>query len=182
MIPMRPLLLIAAVLLAAVVFAYWPRQPSPGTPKVPVSGRVTVNGEAGAWMLIRLKSENTKLAGQDRQPVASADERGYFQLSSFSGKDGAVPGDYVATFFWPTNPQSLGRDRLQGRFNNPAKSEFRVTIEEGATVLPTFDLEMPAKDILPLEVDPQAPGSSPADAPPDAGRGAPQPVQAGGAR
>ncbi|QDT55763.1 hypothetical protein Pan44_38110 [Caulifigura coniformis] len=156
---MRPLYVFALLLLLIVVVVYWPRKQQFGAPKVPVSGRVLVNGRPGEYMVVRFRSDNAQLGGQDRQPVAGANADGSFEMSSFGGMDGAAPGEYVVTFYWPTNPLTMGRDRLRGRFTDPEKSEYRVTISEEATVLPDLELRMPEAQILPLEFDPVKMGS-----------------------
>ena len=82
-------------------------------------------------------------------PTAMTDENGVFELSSFGGNDGAAEGEYAAVFYWPDNLMAPGRDRFQGRFNNPDKSEFRVTIPPEQTTLPPFEIKIPEKQLLP---------------------------------
>lgn len=141
------LALCALAVGGATLYLALPRRQ--GAPKYAVSGRVTVNGRPGALMVVRFISANEKLAGQDRQPVATADMDGRFQLSSFGGNDGAAEGDYAVVFYWPDDLLAPKKDRLQGRFGSPDKSPFRATIPPKATELPPFELQLPPKDVLP---------------------------------
>ncbi|QDT55764.1 Nickel uptake substrate-specific transmembrane region [Caulifigura coniformis] len=140
-----------AVLSVAVIWTLVPGRSQPaGAPKVPVAGRVLVNGKPAAGVTVRFQSDDGELAGQDRQPVATTDDQGNFQLSSHGNADGAAPGNYVVTFFWPTNPIKADKDRLRGRFMNAAQSRFKVSIGQD-TALPPFELEIPEAMLLPAD-------------------------------
>ncbi len=75
-------------------------------------------------------------------PAGITDENGEFQLQSYRPNDGAPAGDYVVTFSWPQSistedPDDAPRqiDRLRGRYDDPRKSQFRVTVREGKNSL-----------------------------------------------
>lgn len=59
-------------------------------------------------------------------------ENGLFELSTYEQGDGIPPGDYVLTFQWgKVNLVSMsygGPDRLKGKYANPEKSPFKVTV------------------------------------------------------
>lgn len=128
-----------------------------GAKKYPVSGSVTVNGQPAAGVVVRFVSSDASLAGQDRQPVAVAGPDGRFELSSFGDNDGAAAGEYAVTFFWPVNLMTMDRDRLQGKFADPKKSEVRVTIPAEPTALPPFALTVPPGEVLKGDPLPAAP-------------------------
>ena len=120
-----------------------------GSPKFPVTGRVLVNGEPAGGMYIRFHALQEDLDGQDAQPVAITDEEGRFELSSFTGGDGAAAATYHVTFFWPVIPLVPSDDRLQGSFSTPGASGFEVTINAEATDLSPFELDIDKEQLLP---------------------------------
>ena len=120
-----------------------------GAPKFPVQGRVLVNGEPAGGMYIRFHALQSDLVGQDAQPVAISNEDGWFELSSFSGGDGAAAATYQVSFFWPVIPMVPSEDRLQGMFSNPKQSGFEVTIYAESTDLQPFELEIDKEKLLP---------------------------------
>ncbi|MEM6472244.1 MAG: hypothetical protein AAF802_21970 [Planctomycetota bacterium] len=122
---------------------------TPGAPKYPVEGTVLVNGQPAAGMIVRFHARGQGLEAQDAQPAAVADENGRFKMSSFGNKDGAAAANYVATFYWPTNPFLASEDRLQGRFASIDESDFSVTVTEETTVLEPFELDVEERDLLP---------------------------------
>jgi hypothetical protein len=122
-----------------------------GVKKYKVTGQVFVNGEPAGGMMIRFLSSNETLSGQDKQPVAVSGPDGRFELSSFGGNDGAVDGDYVVTFFWPTNILTMTTDRMQGLHVDPKTSKHTVTIPPKDTELEPFRLEIPKQKLLPSE-------------------------------
>jgi hypothetical protein len=71
---------------------------------------------------------------------------GKFQLGTFATADGAPAGEYVVTITWPeTKTDATGdevtHDRLKGRFRDPARSPWKVQIQEGTNLLGPFSLE-----------------------------------------
>ncbi|MEO1527279.1 MAG: hypothetical protein AAFX06_17765 [Planctomycetota bacterium] len=122
---------------------------TPGAPKFPVTGSVSVNGEPAVGMIIRFHARGQGLAGQDAQPAAVADAEGRFKLSSFGNQDGAAAADYKVTFYWPTNPILASEDRLKGAYASVEKSPFSVTVTEETTELEPFTLEVEPKELLP---------------------------------
>jgi hypothetical protein len=67
-------------------------------------------------------------------PVGTVDSDGKFTLTTYTKDDGAPPGEYRITIVWPTpkeNPFDLPDrpDKLDGRYTDPEKSEFRFTVE-----------------------------------------------------
>lgn len=107
-----------------------PRKPPNAKPVIPVSGLVLVDGNPVAGVQIRFQAEN-----QDPQnatlSVAKTDAEGRFKAWTYKTDDGVPPGDYSVTF----NDQSetkphmrSGPDLFKGKYSNPAKSKFKLTV------------------------------------------------------
>ncbi len=97
-----------------------------GLEKYPVHGQVLVNQPARELMSVTLQQHRHQRPGQRARPVAVTDPEGRFALSTNADKDGAVPGEYLVTFFWASENGPSAYDRLGGRFSNPTKSDFRA--------------------------------------------------------
>ncbi|WP_116344518.1 carboxypeptidase regulatory-like domain-containing protein [Blastopirellula marina] len=119
-------------------------------PTIPTSGTITVNGVPAKGAIVRLYPK-TKQAGVNSPlaPSGRADASGKFQLTTYSGPDGAPPGDYLVSIEWPDpawRPPGGGMappppDRLKGRFSNPQRSKIEVTIQEGDNEIEPIVLE-----------------------------------------
>ena len=121
-----------------------------GLTKFPVTGLVRVNGQPAARVVVNLQHTDTSLPGRNaRFPVGITDEEGIFELSTNGLKDGAVPGEYRVTFQWLGGSDADPFDRFNGLFSDPARSEFRRTVEESSTTLEAFDITIPESKILP---------------------------------
>ena len=102
-----------------------------------VIGVVTVNGVPPDSPL-QISCHDVK--GIDTEhPTVSASltgEGGKFEISTYESGDGVPAGEYVLTFEWKQmNLVTMnfgGPDRLNKRYNDPAKSEVRFKVEEGA--------------------------------------------------
>ena len=112
----------------------------------PVRGTVLVNGKPAKDLVIVFNPKDE--SGEERlAPTGQTDAAGGFRLSTYDTDDGAPAGDYVVTFTWREASGLLknqfdGPDRLKGRYNDPKKAEFPVTVEKGAAELPPFKLEV----------------------------------------
>ena len=114
----------------------------PVTPKAvdkttsPVTGRILVDGEPVEKL--RVTCEN---AAEGNEPslrsLGLTDAKGTVAFSTFRDSDGVPPGDYVLTFAWQDWDDYWNRhegpDRLGGRYSDPEKSEYRLTVREGET-------------------------------------------------
>lgn len=102
--------------------------------RYPVTGVVYVDGEPAARLSVTLHD----VKGFDDQapaiPQAVTKQDGTFAISTFEAEDGAPVGEYKATFVWG-RAQGLGIDtsvdKLKGRYSDPEKSEYKVTVVEG---------------------------------------------------
>ena len=69
-----------------------------------------------------------------------------WELSSHCPSLGAPPGEYRVTLSCPVlpNPKAAGIqlpvDKYKGRFSNPEKSKWTVTVNEGENSIDPFDV------------------------------------------
>jgi hypothetical protein len=124
-------------------------------PVHPVSGKVSVNGQAASGVLVLLHPAEGSAAAQGGVvPSATTGEDGTFQLSSYGQDDGAPLGEYSVTIQWyqsetkstrgkPAIPAGFARrsDRFHGKYNDPKKSPWQVTITEGTNVLKPIEVK-----------------------------------------
>jgi hypothetical protein len=103
----------------------------------PVTGQITVDGKPPDTPVKIICHD---LAGINKQdPTFSwclTGDEGTFELNTYEQGDGVPPGKYVLTFEWREwNPISVsygGKDRLNGRYSEPAESEIQFEVD-GAT-------------------------------------------------
>lgn len=111
-------------------------------PVYSVRGSVTFNGEPleAAIVTLRPIDENKK------QPASQGvtDELGEFVLSTYNVGDGAPDGKYTVTISCEDrNGKKVGGEfpeRLPVRYQSPATSGLKATVEEGDNELETFQL------------------------------------------
>lgn len=129
------LLLVAATLIGC-------GSKSDGLVKYPVRGKVLVDGQPEAGVVVRFTHTDPKLAGPNaRFPVGVTNGQGDFQLSTNGDHDGAVEGEYQIAFQWPEQDEPPPGDHLGGVYANPAKSGIRAKVEPHENVLETFELK-----------------------------------------
>jgi hypothetical protein len=113
-------------------------------PTFPVVGKVLVDGEPVEMLAIRCVrlSEADKDHPTQSQCFTTAD--GTFTISTYESGDGVPEGEYVLTFQWGEwnmFSHSYGGDKLDGRYNDPAKSEIKFEVIPGEpTDLKTIEL------------------------------------------
>ena len=103
----------------------------------PAKGTVTVDGlPPGSGIQIQCHPVG---ASDTEHPTVSAtetDAAGKFSISTYESGDGLPAGEYTLTFTWQefnvmTRSYS-GEDKLNGRYSDPATSEIKLTVKEGA--------------------------------------------------
>jgi hypothetical protein len=114
---------------------------------VPVSGVVKYKGKPLQGIRVTLHRQSGT-AKSEFIPSGQTGRDGRFTLSTGAPGNGAPPGTYVATFDKPEigSPASTGSietevDAFGGKFTDPAKSKWTVTIEKGGNSLQPFELE-----------------------------------------
>jgi hypothetical protein len=75
-------------------------------------------------------------------PTGQTGPDGKFKLSTGAPGNGAPPGIYVVTFDKPeiTGYVETEVDAFRGKYSDPAKSTWTVTIEKGENSLQPFEL------------------------------------------
>ncbi len=139
---------VACVLLLAVLLVFagcGERLPE----TVPVSGRVTWQGEPLGEGRIVFHPQAVAKGLRERPAIGELDEQGRFALSTFRTGDGAVPGDYRVCVFSYVSDQASAEDdvsipetvwRIPQRYGNPQQSGLTATIPAGSKPL---SLEFP---------------------------------------
>jgi hypothetical protein len=96
---------------------------------VAVSGTVTIDGDGQEGIVIYLhkKGETTSIQR------AFTKEGGKYCWTTYRTCDGLEEGTYTLTFKYIPNmkPNGKGEDLLKGRYADPKKSEFVLTVELG---------------------------------------------------
>jgi hypothetical protein len=113
-----------------------------GLEKYPVRGRVLVNGQSAEMMAVTFHNTDPAAPGNAARPVAVTDAEGRFALSTNADRDGAVPGEYLVTFFWASENGPSAYDRLGGRFADAAGSGQRIRVEKKENDLEPIDLRV----------------------------------------
>ncbi len=136
-----------AGMVAVAIVGCGRKAETPRPQPYPVSGKVIFHGKPAAGFRIAFFPLK-ELPGPQFAPSATTDANGEFQLQSYQPNDGAPAGDYAVTFTWPQevpNPDPADApkivDRLRGRFSDPKKSQFKVTVREGENALQPFNLK-----------------------------------------
>lgn len=108
----------------------------PELPVFPVSGSILVDGKppVGAEIRCRPGTPLKDPANRTIAPFAFVEKDGSFRIGTYSGDDGAPPGDYALTIVWPVitvegGEEIRGADRLKGRFENPDHPIATVTVK-----------------------------------------------------
>lgn len=100
----------------------------PAKQRFPVAGLVTIDGQPAERVLVQFQSLDTEIADDDRYPVAITDSMGRFRLGEKAAKSGAVAGQYQVSFNWLSSDRLDAFDKLKGKYADPAKSDFKVTV------------------------------------------------------
>ena len=109
----------------------------------PATGTVSVNGEPASGAVVTLYPVNQKVDVRNSRPYAIANEQGNFTLKTYEAGDGAPVGEYDVTITWPvdvTKMELAMTDQLDGQFDRPEESQWKVNISEGDNVIPSIDI------------------------------------------
>jgi hypothetical protein len=109
---------------------------------VPVSGAVKVNGSSQSDITIRLHP----VIGNVSIAQVRTDSKGKYCWSTYKKGDGLAPGEYKLTFkHQPSiNKSGEGKDLFKGRYADPVKSEFKLTVQKGKPQ-PNLDFDLASK-------------------------------------
>ncbi len=113
---------------------------------VPVSGVVKYKGKPlqGIRVTLHFQTETTK---PTFIPSGQTGPDGRFTLSTGAPGNGAPPGSYLVTFEKPeigsaasTSSVETEIDAFGGKYSDPSKSKWTITIGQGENSLPPFEL------------------------------------------
>lgn len=118
-----------------------------GAKPYPVTGKVAYQGKPAAGFQV-VFNPVTEQNGPRFAPSGTTNDNGEFHLRSYQADDGAPPGEYAVTFTWlqpvpGPDPGDAPRqiDRLRGRYSDPTRSVFKVSVHEGDNTLEPFTLK-----------------------------------------
>jgi len=132
-----------ALLLPLIVTAGCGGTPEPPRAGVPVRGSVLVDGKPAVRAQVVFHPLGDPAAAR---PSGEVGADGTFILGTLTADDGAAPGEYAVTVFWPDGSEAIGgdadsdKDRLGNRYSDPKTSPLRVRVEPGTTDLKPFHL------------------------------------------
>jgi hypothetical protein len=124
----------AYFILVACLFCSCSSKPDYGKETFPVTGTVFVDGEAAAELGVTLHNVKGMATDVPTFSATTTKADGTFSVSTFEEGDGVPAGEYVVTFVWgklSMISMSYEGDRLKGKYNDPSKSEFKLTVIEG---------------------------------------------------
>lgn len=111
----------------------------------PVAGTVLVKGKPAAGVMVTFHPQ-FDMGSVKFTPNGQTGKDGRFILSTAAPSDGAPPGEYKVTFeLLRTTADKRGLDtevdQWKGKYADPEKSDFKVTIQKGDNALEAFRLE-----------------------------------------
>jgi hypothetical protein len=115
----------------------------------PVQGTVTIGGRPPAGAFVSFRPVGGAAPYNARATVG---KDGSYQLTTYRQQDGAPPGEYRVTVYWPAErpkrkdgeDDDAGADvpdRLGGRYSNPETTPLKATVKAGETN--TIDFKLP---------------------------------------
>ena len=111
----------------------------------PVSGTVQLKGKPVAGVKVTFHAKFDMGGDVKFTPNGMTNKDGKFSLSTAAANDGAPPGEYAVTFeLLRAGTDKAGLDvevdQWKGKYADPEKSTFKVTIQKGDNALQPFDL------------------------------------------
>ena len=114
-------------------------------PLIPVEGRVEVGGQpaSGAFVVFH---EDGRTEPSEESPSAVVQPDGSYALTTRDAGDGAPAGVYRVTVQWRKltrdgDETKAGPDLVPPRYQDPASTPLKVTVNEGSKTLPTLVVE-----------------------------------------
>lgn len=107
---------------------------------VPISGNVVIDGESAVGVNVYLYAEVPSTPLKESR----TDDEGHFCFTTYVACDGVKPGNYKLGFEYvpKMKKNGTGPDLFKGKYKNPAKNDFKLTVEEGS---PQTDLNYELK-------------------------------------
>jgi hypothetical protein len=112
-------------------------------PRVPVSGRVTIDGQPLAEATVVFLKKGGLADPNADAPRGVTDQDGRYQLSTYAENDGAPQGEYLVGIITAPNTEGLVKrdDPLKGRYANPETSSLTFTVPAEGSDQANFDLQ-----------------------------------------
>lgn len=109
---------------------------------VPATGKVTINGQPPAGLLVQLYPAGGKpVDARNSRPWGKVGPDGSYALSAYEDREGIPAGDYAVTLTWPADDSFGAPDRLGHRYDKPDASPWKVSVKPGeANTLPPIEL------------------------------------------
>lgn len=114
---------------------------------VPVRGSVLRKGKAEFGVIVRFHPQ-FDIGDVDFIPSGETGYGGAFVLGTGAPDNGAPPGEYIVTLEKPRVESDKANsgieievDEWKGKYSDPAKSPWKVTVQEGDNVIPPFEVE-----------------------------------------
>lgn len=104
----------------------------------PAKGSLFIGDKPAVGATLICVPKNEAPGSMTPRPRATVGEDGAFVLSTFGTDDGAPVGEYGLMVYWPGNDSD---DRLNGRYDSPAKTKQSVTIAAGNNDIPPIKLK-----------------------------------------
>lgn len=101
----------------------------------PVTGEVYADGVVAEGVTVELHPVGGIDKAQPTMTSTMTDAEGKFAASTYEQGDGAPEGEYIVTFKWgQLNRMSMSYDgdKFKGKYSDPKKSEFRVSVVAGS--------------------------------------------------
>ena len=111
----------------------------------PVSGSVMSKGKPAPGMRVKFHPQ-FDIGKVKFTPYGETGPEGRYVLNTGAPGNGAPVGDYIVTIEKPrvgTDATGLEAevDDLKGKYSDPQKSPFKVSVTSGENVVPPFDIE-----------------------------------------
>ena len=130
--------------LASIIVVFLPGCGNGQKPAIPVQGKLFYKGSepAGGAMVVfhPIPADPSPTA---IKPIGEVQADGSFSLTTYKSDDGAPAGEYAVTVIWlekPSGPRlgekrGLAKDRLEGRYSDPATPKLKATVNEQPTTI-----------------------------------------------
>lgn len=116
----------------------------PRVETVPVTGVVLIDGQPQERVAVRAVPVQGETPTATT-PSAFTNAEGGFSLSTYESGDGVPVGEYKLTFQWGQINLLSGRyggDKFEGKYDNPDKSEYQITVTEGSEPIDLGTIEL----------------------------------------
>jgi hypothetical protein len=126
---------IAGLLAGWILFLGCSQKPDHWKETFPVTGTVLVDGAPASQLQVILHDVKGLDTANPSLSSTFTDDAGAFSMTTYQFGDGVPAGEYKMTFLWgqlnTVSMQYGGPDRLNGKYEDPDKSEFTVKVEPG---------------------------------------------------